>query len=43
MKLESLQKAVIAGINSGESKSAEAVFGRLTQKYKQMAEGSTTK
>lgn len=43
MKLESLQKAVIAGINSGESKSAEAVFGRLTQKYKQMAEGHTAK
>lgn len=43
MKLESLQKAVIAGINSGESKNAEAVFGRLTQKYKQMAEGRTAK
>ncbi|HHR4183519.1 TPA: type II toxin-antitoxin system ParD family antitoxin [Salmonella enterica] len=43
MKLESLQKAVIAGINSGESKSAEAVFGRLTQKYKRMAEGNVTK
>lgn len=43
MKLESLRKAVIAGINSGESKSAEAVFGRLTQKYKQMAEGRTVK
>lgn len=43
MKLESLRKAVIAGINSGESKSAEAVFGRLTQKYKRMAEGNTAK
>ncbi|ECG1392219.1 TPA_asm: type II toxin-antitoxin system ParD family antitoxin [Salmonella enterica subsp. houtenae serovar 45:g,z51:-] len=43
MKRESLQKAVIAGINSGESKSAEAVFGRLTQKYKRMAEGNVTK
>ncbi|EOA1181336.1 type II toxin-antitoxin system ParD family antitoxin [Salmonella enterica] len=43
MKLESLQNAVIAGINSGESKSAEAVFSRLTQKYKRMAEGNVTK
>ncbi|HHA1259685.1 TPA: type II toxin-antitoxin system ParD family antitoxin [Enterobacter asburiae] len=43
MKLESLQKAVIAGINSGESKNAEVMFGRLTQKYKQMAEGRTAK
>ncbi|ECK8874944.1 type II toxin-antitoxin system ParD family antitoxin [Salmonella enterica subsp. enterica] len=43
MKLESLQNAVIAGINSGESKGAEAVFGRLAQKYKQMAEGRTAK
>lgn len=43
LKLESLQNAVIAGINSGESKNAEAVFGRLTQKYKQMAEGHKAK
>ena len=39
IKLESLQSAVTAGINSGESKSAEEVFGRLTHKYKKMAEG----
>ncbi|EPB9598613.1 type II toxin-antitoxin system ParD family antitoxin, partial [Escherichia coli] len=39
IKLESLQSAVAAGINSGESKSAEEVFGRLTHKYKKMAEG----
>ena len=43
MKLESLQKAVIAGINSGESKSAEEVFGRLAHKYKTMAAGTQTK
>ena len=34
IKLESLQSAVTAGINSGEK-----VFGRLTHKYKKMAEG----
>ena len=39
IKLESLQSAVTAGINSGESKSAEEVLGRLTHKYKKMAEG----
>ncbi|EMQ3019769.1 type II toxin-antitoxin system ParD family antitoxin [Escherichia coli O51:H38] len=39
IKLESLQSAVTAGINSGESKSAEEVFARLTHKYKKMAEG----
>ncbi|HFV8743412.1 TPA: type II toxin-antitoxin system ParD family antitoxin [Escherichia coli] len=39
IKLESLQSAVTAGINSGESKSSEEVFGRLTHKYKKMAEG----
>lgn len=43
MKLESLQEAIIAGINSGESKSAEEVFGRLTNKYKTMAAGTQTK
>lgn len=30
MKFEALQKAVSAGIHSGESKSAEEVFGRLS-------------
>ncbi len=39
MKLETLQKAVNAGLNSGESKSAKEVFGRLSQKYQRMAEG----
>jgi len=43
MKLESLQEAIIAGINSGESKSAEEVFGRLTHKYKIMVAGAQTK
>lgn len=43
MKLESLQEAIIAGINSGESKTAEEVFGRLTSKYKTMVEGAQTK
>ena len=38
MKLETLQKAVNAGLNSGESKSAKEVFGRLSQKYQCMAE-----
>ncbi|EMX9648104.1 type II toxin-antitoxin system ParD family antitoxin [Salmonella enterica] len=38
VKLESLRNAVIAGMNSGDSKNAEAIFGRLTQKYKKMAE-----
>lgn len=40
MKLESLQKVVIAGINSGESQSAEVVFARLAHKYKTMTEGN---
>ncbi|MEA1063087.1 type II toxin-antitoxin system ParD family antitoxin [Apirhabdus apintestini] len=39
MKLDSLQQAVSAGINSGESRSAKAVFGRLSRKYRNMAEG----
>ncbi|OON33529.1 addiction module antitoxin [Izhakiella australiensis] len=43
MKLESLQKAVNAGINSGESRNAEEVFGRLSRKYQRMAEGKKTK
>lgn len=38
MKLDALQKAVSAGINSGESISAEEVFGRLSQKYRRQAE-----
>ncbi|EAA6844868.1 type II toxin-antitoxin system ParD family antitoxin [Salmonella enterica subsp. enterica serovar Java] len=38
VKLESLRNAVIAGMNSGDSKNAEEIFGRLTQKYKKMAE-----
>jgi len=38
-KLEALQTAVSAGVNSGESKSAEEVFGRLSQKYRHQAEG----
>lgn len=43
MKLESLQQAVNAGINSGESKSAEEVFGRLSRKYQLMAESKSAK
>ncbi|WP_241649049.1 type II toxin-antitoxin system ParD family antitoxin [Rosenbergiella collisarenosi] len=38
MKLETLHKAVSAGIDSGESKSAKEVFERLSQKYQRMAE-----
>lgn len=43
MKLESLQKAVSAGVNSGESRNAEEVFGRLSRKYQNMGEGEQTK
>lgn len=43
MKLEALQNAVSAGINSGESRSAEEVFGRLSRKYGRMADGDQTK
>jgi antitoxin ParD1/3/4 len=39
MKLMSLQKAVDAGVNSGESQDAERVFSRLKRKYQRMAEG----
>jgi len=39
LKLEALQKAVSAGINSGEGRDAEEVFGRLSRKYRRMAEG----
>ncbi|MGJ0480164.1 type II toxin-antitoxin system ParD family antitoxin [Pantoea agglomerans] len=39
MKLDALQKAVNEGINSGESKNAEEVFGRLSQKYRRQVEG----
>lgn len=38
MKLDALKQAVAAGISSGESKSAEEVFGRLAHKYRRMAE-----
>ncbi|MBL5945865.1 type II toxin-antitoxin system ParD family antitoxin [Enterobacter asburiae] len=41
--IESLQHAIIAGINSGESHNAEEVFGRLTRKYKMMASGAQKK
>lgn len=43
MKLESLQKAVSAGMNSGESRNAEEVFGRLSRKYQNMDKGEQTK
>ncbi|PAA98156.1 type II toxin-antitoxin system ParD family antitoxin [Serratia fonticola] len=43
IKLGSLQQAVSAGINSGESRSAEEVFGRLSRKYRHMVEGEQTK
>lgn len=39
MKLETLRKAVSAEINSGESKSVQEMFGRLSQKYRRRAEG----
>lgn len=39
IKVDALQKAVNEGISSGESKNAEEVFGRLSQKYRRQAEG----
>lgn len=42
-KLESLQHAVSAGINSGDSKSAEEVFRRLSSKYRRLAESEQMK
>ncbi|AWK43846.1 type II toxin-antitoxin system ParD family antitoxin [Photorhabdus laumondii subsp. laumondii] len=43
VKVESLKSAIMAGIQSGESRDAGDVFDRLTQKYKNMAEGSQGK
>ncbi|MBK4717084.1 MULTISPECIES: type II toxin-antitoxin system ParD family antitoxin [Tenebrionibacter/Tenebrionicola group] len=43
MKMDALREAVHAGINSGESRSAEEVFGRLSRKYRHMAEGEQGK
>jgi len=37
VQLEALQKAVNAGMNSGESRSAEEVFSSLSRKYRLMA------
>lgn len=39
IKLDALRTAVALGVNSGKGKDAEAVFGRLSQKYRRMAEG----
>ncbi|AUX71379.1 type II toxin-antitoxin system ParD family antitoxin [Erwinia pyrifoliae] len=38
LKLDALRVAVDAGINSGKGRSAEEVFGRLSGKYRQMAD-----
>jgi len=40
--LNALRAAVELGVNSGEGKTAEEVFGRLAQKYRRMAEGNKT-
>lgn len=42
-KLEALQAAIVAGINSGEGVPAEVVFSRLQQKYQKMAENGQKK
>ncbi|MBP2851794.1 MULTISPECIES: type II toxin-antitoxin system ParD family antitoxin [Dickeya] len=39
MKLDALRTAVELGVNSGPGKEAQAVFGRLSEKYRRMAEG----
>ncbi|WP_306172985.1 type II toxin-antitoxin system ParD family antitoxin [Pectobacterium versatile] len=39
IKLDALRTAVELGVNSGKGKDAEVVFGRLSQKYRRMAEG----
>ncbi|TCL05023.1 type II toxin-antitoxin system ParD family antitoxin [Sodalis ligni] len=41
-KLDALRAAVELGMNSGEGKTAEEVFGRLSQKYRRMMEGNKT-
>lgn len=38
LKLDGLRAAVDAGVNSGKGRSAEEVFGRLSEKYRRMAE-----
>ena len=38
LKVEALVAAVQAGVNSGEGRDAKAVFSRLSEKYRQMAE-----
>ncbi|MCU5773125.1 type II toxin-antitoxin system ParD family antitoxin [Erwiniaceae bacterium BAC15a-03b] len=42
-KLEALRVAVDAGINSGKGRSAEDVFDRLSEKYRQIAENGSNK
>lgn len=42
-KLAALQTAIVDGIDSGESKDANAVFGRLASKYATLAEDNGSK
>ncbi|MGP7974259.1 type II toxin-antitoxin system ParD family antitoxin [Proteus mirabilis] len=42
-KLATLQTAIVDGINSGESKDANAVFGRLASKYATLTEDNGNK
>lgn len=42
-KLAALQTAIVDGINSGESKDANSVFGRLASKYAASAEDNGNK
>ncbi len=38
LKMEALRAAVDAGINSGKGRTAEEVFGRLSEKYRKMVD-----
>lgn len=42
-KLAALQTAIVDGINSGESKDAKTVFGRLASKYATLVEDKGSK
>ncbi|GGB87130.1 hypothetical protein [Dickeya fangzhongdai] len=37
--MDALRAAVELGVNSGPGKEAQAVFSRLSEKYRRMAEG----
>lgn len=36
LKMDALRIAIAAGVNSGEAKTADEVFSRLTEKYRAM-------